>query len=325
MNSTRCFQATDAKPGERPLLIGLVSPSGGGKTYSALELGTGIVKVFGGDLYVIDTESNRALHYADRFKFKHVPFTPPFGPLDYMAAIDYCIGQGARCIVIDSMTHEHTGEGGVLWQSEQALDKWCVDPHTGEYNEGKRNANLARSFIVPKRQRKQLNEYIIQQGTKCAFIFCYRAHEKLDFKRKENNQPRDMGLQPETTSPLMYEMTQQFLLTTGCDGVPILRSSIPDENRIIKAPLQFRDWFQPGVRLSAEIGERFALWARGDSGAGNTAPVDVNALQASLGRCTSIKELQAAWVVVCKAKAALSDADLAMLEAFKDEKKEALK
>src|SRR5487761_2438972 len=51
------------------LLIGLIAPSGGGKTYTAMRLATGIA----GDkrFCVIDTEAGRAKHYADQFAFDH--------------------------------------------------------------------------------------------------------------------------------------------------------------------------------------------------------------------------------------------------------------
>jgi hypothetical protein len=47
----RKFTANDAKREHVPLLIGLTGPSGGGKTYSALRLATGIQQVTGGDIY----------------------------------------------------------------------------------------------------------------------------------------------------------------------------------------------------------------------------------------------------------------------------------
>ena len=58
----------DDKPAVRervPLLLGLVGPSGGGKTYSALRLARGFQKVTGGDIHFIDTEARRVFHYAD--------------------------------------------------------------------------------------------------------------------------------------------------------------------------------------------------------------------------------------------------------------------
>ena len=71
----RTFTDKEAKRMHVPLLIGLVGSSGSGKTFSALRIATGIQKVTGGDIYYIDTESRRALHYADAFKFLESVFT----------------------------------------------------------------------------------------------------------------------------------------------------------------------------------------------------------------------------------------------------------
>lgn len=307
------FEIEDATRDACPLLIGLVGASFSGKTVSALRLASGIVRVTKKPIVFIDTESKRSTHYADRFKFKAMHFNPPFSAPRYLEAIQAAAAYGAGCIIIDSMTHEHSGEGGMLWQSDQLLEKYET--------ERERNANLARSFIKPKRERARLINGIVQLGAACPIIFCFRAHEKLDFKHKVNNQPRDMGWQPETTSPLMYEMTQQFLLTPGCEGVPILTSCIPDEKRIIKSPSQFQGWFRDGEQLSEDIGERFALWARGDVKATDTAPPSFDALRGSLAACTTLAELKAAWNAANKHKAALTDDELSILEAYKDEKK----
>jgi RecA/RadA recombinase len=105
----------DIRPAVRqkvPLLLGLAGPSGSGKTYSALRLAAGIARVAGGDVVVIDTENRRAQHYADQFTFQHIDFAPPYGPLDYLAALQTAERTRPACIVIDSLSHEHDGEGG---------------------------------------------------------------------------------------------------------------------------------------------------------------------------------------------------------------------
>ena len=261
----RTFEAVEAKIGKRPLLLGLVGASSSGKTYSALRLATGIQKVFGGDICYIDTESCRALHYADRFKFKHIDFKAPFGPLDYIEAIKHAVKISSKVIIIDSMTHEHSGEGGVMDQSEKLLDKWC-----GE-DEGKRHRNQGRSFIVPKGQRRKLNNFIVQVGSEVVFIFCYRAKEGLDFKNKgADGQLREKGWEPETTSTLHFEMTQRFLLMPGCDGVPTLASEKLEEKRMIKNPVMFRDWLKQGAVLDEQMGERFGRWAMATTAAVQT-------------------------------------------------------
>ena len=80
--SDRTFEDKPAVRTATPLLVGLIGPSGSGKTFSALRMATGIQRVSGGEVFVVDTESRRSLHYADKFKFRHVEFHAPFGPLD---------------------------------------------------------------------------------------------------------------------------------------------------------------------------------------------------------------------------------------------------
>src|SRR5438552_7980122 len=110
----REFKDSPAERKRTPLLLGICGESGSGKTYSALRLATGIQRAAGGDIFFIDTEGDRALQYSDYFHFRHVPFSAPFGPLDYLAAIEHCLKAGAKIIIVDSATHEHDGEGGVL-------------------------------------------------------------------------------------------------------------------------------------------------------------------------------------------------------------------
>ncbi len=156
--STRQFTDKPAVREAVPLLIGLFGPSGGGKSFSALRLATGIQRVSGGKIYAIDTEARRMLHYADKFKFQHVDFKAPFGPLDYLAAVEHCVKQGAKVIIVDSMSHEHEGEGGVLDQHEIGMD-------------GKESKSFG-AWKKPKAERQRFINTILQKSIN--FIFCFR-------------------------------------------------------------------------------------------------------------------------------------------------------
>lgn len=266
----RRFTHAPASRSSVPLLLGIAGPSGSGKTFSALRLGTGIVRAYGADpaesLFVIDTEAKRSSHYAPdpgsppgpgQFAFQRIDFLPPFAPLDYLAAIEHCIAHGARCIIIDSMSHEHEGEGGVLDMHEAELDRMAGDDWK------KRDRCTARAWIKPKRDRRRLVQSIVQLG--CTCIFCFRAQEKLDWKRKdERGQPRDMGWQPIAAAPLVYEMTARALLPPGSNGVPIWDPEREDERQLVKLPEQFREILR-GKQLTEELGEAMARWAAGAS------------------------------------------------------------
>lgn len=253
----RTFEDAPAVLGEVPLIIGLTGYSNSGKTFSALRLATGIQKVRGGDIYGIDTESGRMRQYADRFKFRHVPFEAPYGPLDYKAAIDHCAAKGARIILIDQMTHEHDGEGGVLEQSEAYLDQKCGSDWK------KRAAFQQLSWQAPKNARKQLNRRIVSElaGQGVTFILCYRGQDKM--KMVKGEEPLQLGTQAVTTSNLVYDMTARFLFRPGADGVP---TTVPDtkaEAMMLKSIETFRAWPEMKQQVSEALGEKLAKWAAG--------------------------------------------------------------
>lgn len=254
----RRFEARPAVRETVPLLVGLMGPSGGGKTYSALRLATGIQEVTGGDIAVIDTESRRALHYADDFRFKHVQFEAPFGSLDYLEAIRQCASQGARVIVVDSMTHEHTGEGGYLDLHEHEIDRIAGADRNDRRARQKHNF---AGWIVPASQRRKMIDGILHLGAEINMIFCFRAKEKI--KPKPGGQPEEMGFMPIAGEELLFEMTVNALLMPKAGGVPTWRSDHVGERLMMKLPKQFDAIFQKARPLDEEIGRYLADWARG--------------------------------------------------------------
>lgn len=260
MAQARQFTAVDAKlvRKPKPLLIGITSPSGGGKTFSALKLAAGMQRVLKGKTKLVDTESGRSLQYQHLFDFQYVDFPPPHSPEAYEQAIQFCIAdKETTVIIVDSMSHEHGGDGGVLDQIEDFLEKKAGNDYT------KRDKLKFTAMVEPKRQRKMLNNTIEQLGGRVVFIFCYRANDKI--KPVRGGEPIHMGWTAETTSTLPYMMTVRFLLPPGSDGHPNLKPDTEFEKLSIKMPIQFRDWFKPGLQLNEETGERLARWSVGES------------------------------------------------------------
>lgn len=254
----REFIASDAKREKVPLLVGLMGPSGGGKTFTALRLATGIQSVSGGDIYFIDTESRRALHYADKFKFKHVPFEAPFGSLDYLAALQWAAKQGAGVIIVDSMSHEHEGPGGMVDLQDQILTRLAGD------NYGKRQAMQMLAWAEPKAKRRALINGILQLN--CNFIFCFRA--KNTSKPVKNpdtgkNEVIPQGFMPIAGDEFVFEQTLNALLLPGAGGVPTWHSDAVGERTMIKLPEQFSGLRQRSAPLDEKVGERLAKWAAG--------------------------------------------------------------
>lgn len=249
----RDFEDTEAKRSRVPLMLGLVGPSGGGKTYSALRLATGIQRVTGGDIFVIDTESRRALHYADRFKFRHVDFRAPFGPLDYLAAFEHCVRKGAKIVICDSMSHEHEGPGGVLEMHATERTRLATLWKTKE------SAAEMAAWGLPKGQRRRMINSLLQLPI--STISCFRAKNKLRVIRGKD--PEHRGFMAIAGEELVFEMTMNCLLLPKADGVPTWHSDEEGEQLTMKLPEQFRELFAQRAPLSEDLGESMAQWAEG--------------------------------------------------------------
>ncbi len=277
MSAPRVFESRQAVREKVPLLIGLVGASGSGKTFSALRLAAGL----GPDVFVIDSEARRALWYADRFKFQHVDFQAPFGSPDYLAAIEHCVSRGAKTIIIDSMSHEHDGPGGVLEMHDKEQDRlaklWGVS---------RDKANMS-AWQIPKSQRRQLLNRMLQMPVN--FILCFRAKEKINLS---GDKPKPMGWMPVAGEEFVYEMSVNCLLYPNAGGVPSWHPEEMGEKAIIKLPGQFKDIFATKAPLSEEIGAKLAQWAAGGAGpvvASTPAPATATAQPASPEQVEEIK------------------------------------
>ena len=250
----RQFALTDAKRAYTQTLLGLFGPSGSGKTRSALALAKGIVNVAGGKIAVVDTESGRALHYAADYRFRHLDMGPPFGSLDYLDAISAAVDDGATVIVVDSASHEHEGEGGVLESHDEAVERKSGG------NEAKAARIAMAEWAKPKAAHNRLVNRI--QQLRCHIIFCFRAKPKLDHRGTP------LGWHAVGGSRLVYEMFARVLLLADDPGMPVYSSDDPGHQSAIKAAFLTRakgTAFRPGQRLSEAHGEWLARWSAGDA------------------------------------------------------------
>lgn len=249
----RKFEAVPAQRKSVPVLVALFSPSGGGKSFSSLRLAAGMERASGKPTYCLDTEANRALHYADQFRFQHVPFVAPFGPLDYLQAIEYCARQGAGQVIVDSLSHVWEGPSGVLEMHEAEVERMAGNDYA------KRERVKMTAWIKPKAEIRRLINSILQIN--CNFIFCLRAKEKMKIVRGQ--EPIPLGFQPIVGDEFVYEMTMNLFLPPRADGVPDLKPAEVGERAMLKVPVQFRDMLVPGKPLDEELGEKLARWAAG--------------------------------------------------------------
>lgn len=229
-----------------PLLLGLAGGTGSGKTFSAMELATGISA--GQKFAVIDTENGRASHYADQFDFDVADLRAPFRPKAYADAIAAADAAGYPVVVVDSTSHEWAGDGG------------CLDWHD-EIMGGDQRKNLS-AWIRPKREHKQMVTRLLQ--VRAHVILCFRAEEKVESVDDPDRPGRQKivkkasltgldGWIPIAEKNLPYELTASLLLTADRPGIP----------KPIKLEEQHRPLVPLDKPLGKEVGLALAEWARG--------------------------------------------------------------
>lgn len=303
---TRKFEdEAAARDCAQPLILGIMGPSGGGKTFSALRFASGIQRVSGGEVFLIDTENKRCLAYADNFRFRRVFLDPPFDPLSYLDAVEHCVRRGAGVIIIDSMSHEHEGEGGLHdahdAECERLMRAWRTDS---------REKVQFSAWGPPKRARRRMINAFTRLNTH--LILTFRADEKSKPVKKEERGVVgavrravgaggretivNQGYVPIAGKSLVYEMTACALLLPNAGGVPTWDSEL-GEREMIKRPQQFLDILSGNGPLNEEMGEAMARWAAGNSNqahaelvAAITDATSKEALEALIPRLTAAKD-----------------------------------
>lgn len=158
-------------------LVGFYGKSGGGKTMSALLFARGLVGPQG-RIVMIDTENKRGSLFADLIPggYSVLDITEPFSPERYMEAIEVA-EKSADVVVVDSMSHEWAGEGGILDMQEAELTRMAGD------NWQKREACKMAAWIRPKMAHKKFVQRLLRSPAH--ILCCLRGEEKTTMK-KEN-------------------------------------------------------------------------------------------------------------------------------------------
>jgi len=268
-----------AKPGNLPLAIAIAGYAKSGKTKSALRLAKGIQQAKGGDIWGIDSE-NRMHEYGDQFHFQRVALKPPFSPQRYQGAIQYAYDNGARIILVDSMSDEHDGEGGLLDMHENFLRE-----RTGsaEPTEGDRGRYGQQGWARVKPYRKRLENYIrrLRDFEDVVFILCYRATMKYVPKTKDDKlrmaagearqDPTDVQWEVSSTSDVPFICSVSLLLVPGESGTPILKPTTEAEKKLILRTDTYGPYLQTVRQLDESVGRKLYELAKGSKPASSAA------------------------------------------------------
>lgn len=180
------------------LRLALSGVSGSGKTFSALQIAKGI----GGKIAMIDTENGSGELYSDVADYDVVQLSPPFSPGRYIETIRAAEKEGYSILIIDSISHAWSGEGGVL----DILDKSTKASRS-------QNSYTAWKDVTP--QQNKFIEAILRSNL---HIICTMrskaAYQMTDDKGK--TKPVKIGLAPIQREGVDYEFT--VVLELSVDG-----------------------------------------------------------------------------------------------------------
>lgn len=217
-------------------LIGLYGESGCGKTMSALLLARGLVGP-SGDIHLIDTESRRGSLYADVIPggYSVLDLDAPFTPDRYVAAMDAVFRAKATVLVIDSMSHEWEGQGGVLDLAAE--------------NEEKSGKSGLHNWKLPKFSHGKLVQFLLRSPI--PVVCCIRAKYKT---RQEKENGKTIIVKDKVTSPIQAE-DFIFEMTAHAEVLPdhsinLTKCSHP----------RLRDCFPAKGPIETKHGEAIAKW-----------------------------------------------------------------
>lgn len=241
------FQIRPATRVDTPIIAGISGPTKSGKTYSGLELGTGLAEGRG-PLAMLNAEGARGHQYADRFKYLACDIAPPYSYARYEEAVREIAKLKPGALVIDSMSHAHDGPGGMLEQHDKILDRMAGDKI------GKaRDAYTWAAWVKPKEEENKFIYTLLSMDF--PIILCFRAKEKLKIVR--GKEPIDLGWQPISSDRIAFETLFTLLLPPHSKGVPDISLS------------EMRDPFDKMIPsdepITRQLGRELARWATGSA------------------------------------------------------------
>ena len=228
------FTLRKADRRQAKLRIGLFGPSGSGKTMSSLKIAHGIAAW--DKIAIIDTENGSADLYAHVGPFNVITLQAPFTPERYIEALRACEDAGMEAVIIDSITHEWAGSGGILEIADQL-------------GKDAKNSYMVWAKITP-RHNKFIDAIL---ASRCHVICCGRSKQDYAINQIEKNGktisvPEKLGLKAITREGFEYEMTVTF-------DIPISHLAVSTKDRTGL----FQD--KPEGMLDEQAGVRLKEWA----------------------------------------------------------------
>ena len=220
------------------LKMAVQGPSGSGKTWGALALAKNLWPE--AKICVIDTENESASLYADKFTFDTIPLGPPFTTARYVECIDASVKAGYDVLIIDTITAQWDGSGGILQRKNEmdmrggnSFTNWSS--FTPEHEAFKQIMLQAPIHVIATMRSKQ--DYILQAND------------------KGKQMPKKVGMAPIQRDQIDYEFTIVFDVqmdhkaVSSKDRTGLFNDKVVDLADPMTADA-IRGWLESGVEVA---------------------------------------------------------------------------
>lgn len=182
------MQIRKAERKKAKLRLGLAGPSGSGKTMGALKLAFGL----GGKTGLIDTEHGSGDLYAHLGDYDVITLEAPFTVAKYLEAIRAFEAAGYGTIIIDSLSHAWSGDGGLLDKQGKIADKIG-------------NSYTAWRTVTP--EHNALVDAMLQSDAHIIATMRAKTEYVLETNDKGKQAPKKIGMAPVQRDGMEYEFT----------------------------------------------------------------------------------------------------------------------
>src|SRR5450759_426877 len=231
--------------------MALQGPSGSGKTYSSLLLAYGLVGNWN-HIAVLDTENNSSHLYSHLGSYNVLSLSEPFSPERYIEAIEACEKADMRVIIIDSISAEWEGSGGI------------IETHGNM---------VGNSFTNWNRMTPRHNAFVqkILQSP-CHIIATIRSKQDYVLTDKNGKMvPEKVGMKGVTRDGMDYEVTVLLEL-----DIKHLVTASKDRTGLFSNPMPFL--------ISEQTGTKIKIWCLGEDLLKN--------IELQIAQATSVQDLR---------------------------------
>lgn len=254
------FELKKARRSMAYLKLGIAGPSGSGKTLSSLLMAYGLLKEsmpsasdasIWEKICVIDTENRSAslyvgneLHGVKIGQYYTIDLAPPFTPQSYMDAISACEQAGIQVLIIDSLSHAWSGDGGMLDMQGKIANR------SGNSYTAWRDVTPLHNKLVDKILQCEMH-VILAMRTKAEYV--------IETNEKGKQAPRKIGLAPIFRDGVEYECTVFFELAQDhTANASKDRTTLFDQQYFVITP---------------DCGKKLWRWLNAEGASANDAPV----------------------------------------------------